>query len=63
MDSDNSGNIDRMEWVAYLASPPASIYQLGNMNYFDFELRDMFEDGDKDKDGILSSEEFCNIIK
>ena len=63
MDSDNSGTIDRMEWVAYLASPPASIYQLGNMNYFDFELRDMFEDGDKDKDGFLSSQEFCNIIK
>ena len=33
------------------------------MNYFDFELRDMFEDGDKDKDGFLSSQEFCNIIK
>ena len=63
MDRDHSGTIDRIEWVSYLAGPPASIYQHGNMDYYDFELREMFEKQDKNNDGLISAAELCNIIK
>ena len=43
MDTDGNGQIDRMEWMAYLISPkePGQTNK-GNMNHFDFDLRDNF---------------------
>ena len=49
MDVDKSGTIDRLEWLAYLCSTGT-----GNKDYYDFELRDMFEKADADKDGQIS---------
>ena len=63
MDADMSGTIDRMEWVAYLASPPVGMFQLGNKNYYDFELREMFEQNVNNKNGLISPLAFREIIK
>ena len=51
MDEDNSGTIDRLEWMAYLCSSSSDSSGLGSKDYYDFELRAAFEAADEDKDG------------
>ena len=63
MDSDQSGTVDRMEWVSYLAAPTLSIYQMGNKDYYDFELREMFEKYNKNKNGLILASSLRDIIK
>ena len=58
MDSDKSGTIDRLEWLAYLCSSGT-----GNKDYYDFELRAMFEKADADKDGQISQSECIAFLK
>ena len=43
MDTDDSGTIDRLEWMAYLCSTSLSLTGSGNKDYYDFELRSDFE--------------------
>jgi hypothetical protein len=54
IDEDQSGTIDRMEWVEYLSSPGG-----GEFNY---ELKELYDMYDNDKDGVISIEEFQKII-
>ena len=54
IDEDQSGTIDRMEWVEYLSSPGG-----GDFNY---ELKELYDMYDGNKDGVISQEEFINII-
>ena len=55
MDVDNSGTIDRLEWLAYLCSTGIDGAQaLGSRHYYDFELREMFETADRSKQGNLN---------
>ena len=64
MDTDRNGVIDRLEWLAYLCSPAKSGQRtLGNKDYFDFKLRDYFEEVDSDKDGLLNVTELENFMK
>lgn len=64
MDADGSGTIDRIEWVSYLAGPATGIYQLGNKDYYDFDLREMFEKYDPiPKTGLISFQDFRDILK
>ena len=46
MDEDKSGTIDRLEWLAYLCSAGS---EGGCKDYYDFELREMFEISDRNK--------------
>lgn len=63
MDTDHSMTVDRIEWVSYLCAPSVSYYQLGNRDYYDFRMRELFDEIDGDKDGTLSIEEFWNYLK
>ena len=55
MDADNSGTIDRLEWLAYLCSTGIDgVEAKGGKDYYDFELREMFEKVDKNKEGNLN---------
>ena len=56
MDEDKSGTIDRLEWLAYLCSSGTGGGN-GNKDYYDFELRELFEKSDKDKTGHLNTTE------
>ena len=56
MDANNSSSIDRIEWVSYLTAPKEFENQLGNANYYDFEMREIFEKLDKDNTGLVSME-------
>lgn len=58
IDEDGSGTIDRLEWIQYLATPDGE-----GADFFDFNLKQMFDDNDKDHDGAVNFEEFNNIIK
>ena len=50
MDADNSGTIDRLEWLAYLCSTGIDGAQaIGGKYYYDFELREWFETADRNK--------------
>ena len=50
MDADNSGTIDRLEWLAYLCSSSFEYEK----DYYDFNLRSIFEQADKKKKGELT---------
>ena len=64
MDRDHSNTIDRIEWVSYLSAPvTVSIYQLGNMDYYDFTMRELFDDIDTDGNGMIEIEELIDYIK
>ena len=63
MDADQSGTIDRLEWMAYLCSSSLSSSGSGNKDYYDFELRAAFEASDADKDGIITLTELQNFLK
>ena len=64
MDRDHSHTIDRIEWMSYLCAPvKQSMYQLGNMDYYDFEMRALFESKDVNHDGRLNFEELCHLIE
>ena len=54
MDVDNSGTVNRLEWLAYLCSTGVEGAQAkGGKDYYDFELREMFEAADINKDGCI----------
>ena len=57
IDDDGSGTIDRIEWIQYLASPTGQ-----GSSYFDFNLKNLFDKYDVDKDGSVNYDEFLNII-
>ena len=57
IDTDGGGTIDRIEWIQYLASPTGQ-----GASYFDFNLKNLFDKYDEDKDGSVNYEEFLNII-
>lgn len=57
IDDDGSGTIDRIEWIQYLASPTGQ-----GASYFDFNLKNLFDKYDVDKDGSVNYDEFLNII-
>ena len=63
MDRDHSNTIDRIEWISYLCAPIVNIYQLGNMDYYDFEMRELFDEIDKDKDGLVVLDELVAYLK
>ena len=53
VDEDGSGTIDRLEWIQYLASPDGF-----GAEYFDFELKILFDKYDTDRDGSIDFGEF-----
>ena len=59
MDADGSGTIDRLEWLAYLCS--SSLEQ--QRDYYDFNLRSIFEQADKKKKGELTQKEVIEFLK
>ena len=63
MDRDESNSLDRIEWISYLTATPLSVYQLGNMDYYDFEMRELFDKIDKSKTGLHSYKEFSDYVK
>ena len=64
MDADNSGTIDRLEWLAYLCSTGVDGAEAkGGKDYYDFELRAMFEDVDINKDGCIQQKELIEFLK
>ena len=56
MDIDKSGTIDRLEWLAYLCSCGVDDTHGAGKDYYDFELREMFETSDKSKSGALNQQ-------
>ena len=63
MDEDKSGTIDRLEWLAYLCSAGPDGGQGRAMDYYDFELREMFELADKNRSGHLNQQELIEFLK
>ena len=63
MDADESGTIDRLEWMAYLCSTTTDLSGKGGKDYYDFELREQFEKCDVDKDGTIDTRELITFIK
>jgi len=64
MDSDGNGTIDRLEWLSYLCSPKVPGQEtLGSKDYYDFELRENFEQADSDKDGLINQKDIISLIK
>jgi len=63
MDEDKSGTIDRLEWLAYLCSSGPDGSGKGNKDYYDFELRELFEKADKNKTGHLNIVELITFLK
>ena len=63
MDKDGSNTIDRIEWVAYLAAPNNSLFHLGNTDYYDFEMRELFDEIDDNGDGTIDVDELCFYIE
>ena len=65
MDVDYSGSIDRIEWCSYLNAPKdsSSLYQLGNMDYYDFDMREFFDTLDTNGDGLIDLEELKDYVK
>ena len=63
MDEDNSGTIDRLEWMAYLCSSSSNSDGFGSKDYYDFELREAFEAADEDKDGQMTQAEFIALLR
>ena len=63
MDKDGSKTIDRIEWVAYLAAPNNSLFHLGNTDYYDFEMRELFDEIDDNGDGTIDVDELCVYIE
>ena len=59
MDEDKSGTIDRLEWLAYLCSAGGG----KGKDYYDFELRELFEMSDKTKSGSLTMTELVQFLK
>lgn len=57
VDEDGGGTIDRLEWIQYLASPDGF-----GAEYFDFELKQLFDKYDADKDGSIDFDEFLSIL-
>ena len=57
MDEDESGTVDRLEWLAYLCSAGADGKKGTKKDYYDFELRDLFEKADRNRDGNLNRTE------
>lgn len=57
IDIDESGTIDRLEWISYLASPNGT-----GSDFFDFDMKEQFDCNDKDHDGFIMQEEFLIII-
>ena len=58
IDEDHSLTIDRLEWIQYLVSPGDDSGQ----QYFDFNLKNLFDKYDKDKDGSVNYAEFLDIF-
>ena len=50
MDEDQSGTVDRLEWLAYLCSTGEG----KDKDYYDFKLRSMFEKADTGKNGYIT---------
>ena len=59
MDADGSGTIDRLEWLAYLCSSSFEYEK----DYYDFNLRGMFEAADKKKKGEITQLEVIEFLK
>ena len=59
MDADGSGTIDRLEWLAYLCSSSFEYEK----DYYDFNLRAMFEAADKKKKGEITQLEVIEFLK
>ena len=63
MDTDGSGTIDRLEWMAYLCSSAFNKSGKGSKDYYDFELRAAFEAVDTDKDGVIRLPDLIEFLK
>ena len=63
MDEDKSGTIDRLEWLAYLCSAGSDGKNGMRKDYYDFELRDLFERADLNKSGMLNVKELVKFLR
>lgn len=63
MDKDGSKTIDRIEWVAYLAAPNNSLFHIGNTDYYDFPMKELFHKIDCNGDGSIDHDELLFYIK
>ena len=63
MDEDKSGTIDRLEWLAYLCSAGSDGKSGMRKDYYDFELRDLFERADLNKSGMLNVKELVKFLR
>ena len=62
MDEDKSGTIDRLEWLAYLCSAGSEGKSGFKKDYYDFELRDLFERADINKSGTINIKELVRFL-
>ena len=63
MDTDESGTIDRLEWLAYLCSSGQDLTGDKRIDYYDFNLRALFEQADKMRKGELTQPEVIDFLK
>ena len=54
MDLNQSETIDRLEWLAYLCSQGVEDTYGAGKDYYDFELREIFEVSDKSRQGSIN---------
>ena len=58
IDEDQSGTIQRLEWMQYLVAPDPS----SGMNTYDLHLRTLFDRFDVDKNGQIDSTEMRDFL-
>ena len=58
IDADNSGTMDRMEFIKYLVSGSTD-----EDSFFDYELRKKFDSFDSDKNGTISMQELIAYLR
>ena len=62
IDEDGGGTIDRLEWMMYNVGPKEMDPSSG-LEYYDLQLRELFDKFDEDRNGMIDSNEMVDFLE